>query len=78
MQKQQHIIRIYPGKNPYNTYLVLPMPALQQLMPSIQEEMMKGLAGSDREDRIILHLQLTDEKLLLVQSILTELEKKAA
>lgn len=66
---KDYIIDIQEGRQPYNTYLFLPYALLQQLMPLLKEEMMKGLVSNDQEDRIILHLNLTMEKINQIRTI---------
>jgi hypothetical protein len=66
---KHYIIDTQEGREPYNTYLVLPYTLLQKLMPILREEMMKGLVSDDKEDRIILHLNLSREKMNHVKMI---------
>ena len=60
---KDYIIDIQEGRQPYNTYMVLPYTLLQQLMPLLKEEVMKGLVSNDPEDRIVLHLNLSKDKI---------------
>jgi hypothetical protein len=63
MKKNDFIIDIDASRRPYNSYLVLTLPLLQQLTPLIKDEILLGLINTDGPDRVILHLALDDSKI---------------
>jgi hypothetical protein len=71
MDANEYIIDINSGGMPYNVRMILPLPLLQKILPLVREEMMKGLVSNDADERAILHLHLSADKIL-------ELEKLAA
>ena len=72
-------IEFREGDQPYNTRLTLDLPMLKVLMPLLQSDILKGLVDTSGEDLVILHLNLTGDKILLLNNIKREgREKKIA
>ena len=70
MTRNEYIIDVNLGGQPFNVRMVLPLAQLQMVMPLIKEEMMQGLADSDKDDKVILHLQLTEAKIRDIKKLL--------
>jgi hypothetical protein len=67
------------SEQPYNTRLTLDFSMLKELMPLLQSEILKGLIDTSGEDLVILHLNLTGDKILLLNNLKrTAREKKIA
>ena len=72
-------IEFKEGGQPYNTCLTLDLSMLKVLMPLLQPEILKGLVDTSGEDLVILHLNLTGDKILLLNNLKREgREKKIA
>ena len=71
MEKKQYIIDIQPGREPYNSYLVLPLHLLQVLTPVIMGEILLGQIATEGDDQVALHLQLDETKILEVRRIVS-------
>jgi len=71
MEDKNYIIDIQPGRQPYNSYLVLPLHLLQVLTPLLMREILKGKVATEGGDRVALHLQLEDTKILEVRRIVS-------
>ena len=54
---------------PYNSRLTLDLTFLKELMPLLQPEILKGLVDTSGEDLVILHLNLTSEKILVLNDV---------
>lgn len=67
------------GVSPYNTRLTLDLSMLKEIMPLIQPEILKGLVDSSGDNNVILHVNLTDDKILLLSRLLrSKPERKIA
>ena len=70
MIENEFIIDIDPGRRPYNSYMALPLPLIQQLAPLLTDEILHGLINTDNEQRVVLHLHLEDSKIKEVQEVM--------
>ena len=61
-------IEFKEGDQPFNTRLTLDFSMLKELMPLLQTEIMKGLVDTSGEELVILHMNLTGDKILLLNN----------
>ena len=76
MQEQGNIIDIDESRKPFNSYMRLSLELLQIILPVIQAELMKGLIDNDNDNNVILHLNLSQEKIRNVRQISQTFETK--
>jgi hypothetical protein len=70
-----NIIDIDESRKPFNSYMRLSLALLQIILPVIQAELLNGLIDNDKNDNVILHLNLGEEKIKLVRQISQSFEK---
>jgi len=75
MQELGNIIDIDESRKPFNSYMRLSIELLQIILPVIQAELMKGLIDDDNDNNVILHLNLSEEKIRHVRKISQSFEK---
>ena len=69
----------FKGRKPaFTAFLVLPLPLLQLLTPHLLQEIMNGQVDTCGEDRVALHLRLSEEKKSLVQNLVSRWESALA
>ena len=72
-------IEFKEGNQPYNTRLTLDFSMLKELMPLLQAEILKGMVDTSGEELVILQLNLTGDKILLLNNVKRSgMEKKIA
>jgi len=76
MQEPGNIIDIDESRKPFNSYMRLSLDLLQIILPVIQPELMKGLIDNDNSNNVILHLNLSEEKIKNVRQISLSFEKQ--
>ena len=69
-------IEFKEGDQPYNTRLTLDLSMLKGLMPLLQPEILNGLVDTSGENLVILHLNLTNDKILLLNNLKRESREK--
>ena len=75
MQELAYIIDIDENRKPFNSYMRLSLELLQVLLPVIEVELLNGLIDNDKNDNVILHLNLGEEKINHVRQISHSFEK---
>jgi hypothetical protein len=76
MIQNQIKLEFTQGKLPYNSKVTIQLPLLKDVMPILKEEILKGLVDTLGEDMVILHLNLTEEKILLLNGYLPSSKAK--
>jgi len=76
MQELGNIIDIDESRKPFNSYMRLSLELLQIILPVIQPELMQGLIDNDNDNNVILHLNLSEEKIRNVRQISQTFEKQ--
>jgi len=76
MQELGNIIDIDESRKPFNSYMRLSLELLQIILPVIQPELMQGLIDNDTDNNVILHLNLSEEKIRNVRQISQTFEKQ--
>ena len=75
MQEPGNIIDIDENRKPFNSYMRLSLDLLKIILPVIQPELLKGLIDNDKDNNVILHLNLAEEKIKHVRQISLSFEK---
>jgi hypothetical protein len=78
MQEKPFDLDFQAERQPFNTILVLDLGILSKIVGLIQDEVLLGLVDTRDEDHIILHINLDQNKLLLLQRTLYDTEEPAS
>lgn len=78
MPESHLLIDFDENRQPYNTRLIVNLLVIKQIIPILQPELLKGLVDTSGEDNVIMHLNLSAEKVSEVQKFKPLRHKKVA